>query len=137
MSKDKISISLNISSANTVVNNLYASNAQMLVAANRGIQQTAELILSKAKSALPVMTGALKSSGKISVKEALGQIVRVISFGDSTKGAYGTPTSEYAIEIHELMMTKHPESYKFLELALLEYGQAFLDILIQNLMEVF
>ena len=82
-----------------------------------GIQQGAQLVLEEANSFIAVDTGAQKGSGKVTV-DALS-VTATISYGDSsTNPKTGTPTKEYATDLHEYYGRKNPQSYLFLRKAM-------------------
>jgi hypothetical protein len=85
------------------------------VSSFRGVQQGARHVLEVSQERVPVRTGALKNSGKVTVDEELKIVT--ISYGDSTLSLEGTPTRDYAARIHETLNEKNPVGFKYLETA--------------------
>lgn len=89
-----------------------------------GLASAADHAFAMAQANTPRVTGALASSGKVTDHSFGASLRRTISYGDSTINPVSLqPTSEYAVRVHEEMHEKHPNSYKWLERSINQYGQ--------------
>lgn len=122
----KAEMILNSLSASRVMNSLTAQHCIVSAVAQTAVNSAANKVLDKAQEKVPVDTGALKSSGRVGPKWNDNDLaISVISYGSRGVGRHSTPTSVYAPIVHELRSKKNPESYKWLEKALLESGEDF------------
>jgi hypothetical protein len=84
--------------------------AQYPVAAQQALRVEAEVEMAEAKERTPVRTGALRASGRV---EPL--------FGGGVRWAFGGPSVNYAVPVHENLEIFHPVGQaKYLESVLAE-----------------
>jgi len=112
----KLTITINKGSANRLIANLNAN------AASEGVQNVADFAFEMAQESAPVVSGALKSSGQVTNTDSGEVIRRTISYGTSLTNPSGDPTSEYAVDRHEMYNPYKPEAYKWLERAVRSTG---------------
>lgn len=86
----------------------------------------ADVVLEESQRLVPVDTGALAASGKVTREDGPSA---VISYGQSDgAGRDGRDTADYAIPVHERMDVSHPIGQaKFLEAALHSAGARAID----------
>jgi hypothetical protein len=102
---------------------LFVATQRVVNAANNSITTAAETAFAQAQDRVPRVTGALASSGKISNQNTASLLRRTIGYGDSTPNPRtGKATSSYATQVHEIYRASHPNSYKWLELTVRQYG---------------
>lgn len=123
----KAEIILDSLSASMVMNSLTAQHSIVSAVAQTAVNSAAKKVLDKAQEKVPVDTGALRSSGRFDPKWGDDDelAVSIVSYGSRGVGRHNTPTAVYAPIVHELRSDKNPESYKWLEKALLESGEDF------------
>lgn len=121
----KVELILDPNSVNQVVNNLQRKTGLIRGAARQSVNNTTEKVFQKAQELVPVMTGALKDSGKTAITGVQDNPIGLIGYGDDTIGHEGRPTSSYAISRHEMHSKMHPEAYKWLERTLLASSEDF------------
>lgn len=122
----KAEIVLDSLSASMVMNSLTAQRSIVSAVAQTAVNSAANKILDRAQEKVPVDTGALRSSGRVDPEWGDDELaVSIISYGSRGVGRHNTPTAVYAPIVHELRSDKNPESYKWLEKALLESGEDF------------
>ncbi len=114
---------------------LTASTQRVITAAGNSMDMAIETAFAQAQDRVPRVTGALASSGKISRQDTAALIRRTIGYGDSTPNPRtGKATSTYATQVHEIYRASHPNSYKWLELTIRQYGrESYLHDLAANL----
>lgn len=114
---------------------LSAATQRVIAAADASMTLAAETAFTQAQDRVPRVTGALASSGKISNQNTASLLRRTIGYGDSTPNPRtGKATSAYATQVHEIYRASHPNSYKWLELTVRQYGrESFLHTLAVNL----
>lgn len=118
----KPSVTMNSSSVTKMCNNLRAQQQDTIDAGTQALNNVAELAHLIAQDETPVMSGALKSSGKITEADTPTRLKRIISYGDSTENPDGVPTRKYAVTRHE---TPGPH-YKWLENTVRDVGREIL-----------
>ena len=131
----KLDITLDTKSVARLTVALQNKQTKLQEAARTGVMDMAEKIFQQAQSRVPVATGALRASGKVTSSGPADAPQSIISYGDTTVGARGRPTSEYGIVRHELRSKRNPDSYKWLEKSLLEADAAFREEAIRLLRE--
>ncbi len=93
------------------------------------IEASAKNILERTQNIMPVVTGALRDSGKVETEIRNGAVNGYIGFGDETLNPQrGMRTEEYAVAIHE-----RDKGGKWLENTLYDYAPEFLTDLQQGL----
>lgn len=112
-------------SVSQVTSNLRRKAGLVQTAARQSVDNTTERVFLKAQELAPVMTGALKDSGKTASTGPPDNPKGLIGYGDETIGHAGRPTAAYAISRHEMKSKIHPEAYKWLEKTLLEADEDF------------
>lgn len=94
------------------------------------LREATEQIFNTAQSRVPVSTGALKSSGKITEEQNGNFLQCTISYGSSIiNPKTHRATDLYASKVHETHIRAHPESYKWLYRSLQENAEAFGQII--------
>lgn len=121
----KVELTLNQNSVSHVISNLQRKTGLVQNAARQSVDNTTEKIFQKAQELAPVMTGALKDSGKTASAGDQNNPVGLIGYGDETIGHEGRPTASYAVSRHEMQSKMHPEAYKWLEKTLLASDEDF------------
>ena len=122
----KMKVKIDRSSVAKVLSQIRQKQTNISEAGERAVARAGQAVFDKAQMNVPVMTGALKRSGRVDNKIEGNKITATISYGDSTLGYRGVPTSDYAITRHEMYTSKKPEAYKWLERAVLSSDEAFL-----------
>jgi hypothetical protein len=114
---------------------LTAASHRVVNAANNSLDFAASMAFSQAQDRVPRVTGALANSGKVVKQNTASLLRRVIGYGDSSLNPRtGRATSTYAMNVHEVYRAAHPDSYKWLELTIRQYGrEAFLHDLALNI----
>jgi hypothetical protein len=98
----------------TVLGNLRRVAGRAPDAVGRAMFAEAQIEMTEMKRRTPVLTGALRASGKVSSPEYSGRTVRVPM-------SFGGPAAPYAIHVHEDLEAHHPVGQaKFAESVLLE-----------------
>jgi hypothetical protein len=131
----KITLTVDQASIRNVTRNLQQKMPNVKVAARQGVNNAAEKVFQKAQERVPVMTGALRDSGRLTSKGDDTQPQSIISYGNDVRGYKGVPTREYALPRHEIFSRLKPESYKWLERSLLEANEEFKEEVIRLLSE--
>jgi len=131
----KVSMKITTSSQSSFKRSLLETVQRVSSAANVGMEQTAAYAFSQVQARVPRETGALASSGKITDQSSFNLLKRTIGYGDSTPNPRtGISTSEYAPLVHEVFNPEHPNSYKWLEQTLRDYGRnSFMHELASNI----
>lgn len=123
-------------SENAVIRGLQTARSSVITAGETAVEQSAEIIFERAQGTVPRSTGALASSGGVTVIAGERQIDGYISYGTSLKNPEsGEPTSSYAADRHEIRNPDKPQSFKWLENALHDEAERAVDMLaylIQN-----
>lgn len=131
---NKLKFSLDTSSVKQVCSNLKASETRVKRAGNKAVKKSAKRIFQTAQLYVPVQTGALAASGKISNASAGNRIRNIISYGDSTVNTItGEATKDYAVDRHEIVNPAKPASYKWLERTVRNSSTIFMEELQLNL----
>ena len=113
-------------SASRVMNSLTVQRSIVSTVARTAANSAANKVLDKAQEKVPVDTGAVKNSGRVDHNWDDDELaISIISYGSTGVGRHNIPTVVYAPIVHELRSKKNPESYKWLEKALLESGEVF------------
>lgn len=103
---------------------LQQSMSNVSRASSRGMDYALERALNRSQSRVPRVTGALANSVATSKQGNQYYFKRTIGYGSSViNPRSGRPTSEYAVRVHEVYHQQHPNSYKWLERSMREYGQ--------------
>lgn len=119
-----IKIRITPNSLSTFRQGTLLATTKVAQAANEGLEIAARHAFDSAQARAPKVTGALVTSGKLTNRNSGELLRRIISYGDASKNPRtGRATSRYATRVHEVYSSKHPDSYKWLEKALLEYGK--------------
>lgn len=125
-------ISMSVKSQ-TVVKNLQNKEAQAVAQAQAVVSEAVTNVLLDSQERMPVKTGALRDSGKTEVKQEGYTIAGYVGFGDSSLNPdTGRTTASYAVEKHE-----DPENGKFLENAVYDAAESFVENLATALHRIF
>jgi hypothetical protein len=127
----KVSITVDRSSVNQVAGNLKGKLAETRQGAHTLVEDMAETIFREMDALTPIKTGALQRSGKITMQDDRDHPTAIFSYGDSSLGPRGVPTSQYAVEVHETPSKRNPQSYKWVEVTLLSMDQRYLQELLR------
>lgn len=118
------SLKINPASISAFRTALSVATQKVVAAANVGMGETSSQAFAAIQAKTPRVTGALSESGQLANTSVGNQIRRTISYGNSvTNPRTGIATSEYAPRVHEVYNPEHPNSYKWIELTLREYGR--------------
>lgn len=130
-----VSLQITPTSVSAFRQSLMAASQRVTKAADNSLDFAASTAFAQAQDRVPRVTGALAGSGKIVKQNTASLLRRVIGYGDSSLNPRtGRATSTYAMRVHEVYRTAHPDSYKWLELAVRQYGrEAFLRDLALNI----
>lgn len=130
-------VSLQIRSADIAAfkQGLNASAQRVISAADTGLDVAASRAFASTQARTPRVTGALLSSGQLQSSNVGERLQRTISYGNHiTNPRTGEATAKYAPRVHEVYNPKHPNSYKWLEYAIRDYGkEQFLRDLAANI----
>lgn len=119
-----VKLTISPTSLSSFKQSLQFSMQRVIAAADMGMEAAGESAFSAAQDRVPHVTGALASSARLTNQDSASQLKRTISYGDSTPNPKtGRPTSSYAIYVHEIYRETHPNSYKWLEYAIRQYGR--------------
>lgn len=112
-----------------------AAEHRICASAGTSLTEAANTAFNQAQDKVPKVTGALAASGKVTSEDTPTVLRRTISYGDSTPNPRtGRATSSYATQVHEIYRSAHPNSYKWLELTVRQYGhEAYLQDLAANI----
>lgn len=122
MKQAKLTISS--TSLSTFRQSLRQAAAAVEMSASEGLAEAADHAFAIVQSRTPRVTGSLAASGHVTDQSEGTYLRRTISYGDGTINPESRrPTSEYAAVVHEVYHPMHPNSYKWLERSILEYGQ--------------
>lgn len=89
--------------------------------AGRALREEAEIEMTEAKQRTPVLTGALRASGRVEGPDIQGYNIEV-------KMRFGGPSVNYAIKVHENLEAYHRNGQaKFLESTLRESARYMAD----------
>jgi len=121
----KVELVVEAKSVNRLINNLRQKQTRVQSAGRQAVNNTGDKIFQKAQGLVPVMTGALRDSGKVTKTGPADKPEAIISYGDETIGHKGRPTSAYAVARHEMVSKINPDAYKWLEKTLLEANEDF------------
>jgi hypothetical protein len=124
MSNSVVTIGLNISGLLTMFEQ---KEAAVREAAEMSVDLTGEHVFELSQGRVPVQTGALRDSGRITKVRDGDNYKNIISYGNEATGEHGVATARYALEQHEIHSKKNPEAYKFLEKPLYEAEEFFQD----------
>lgn len=120
---------LTITGVTELNNNLQQLKTTTPNLAKSVIETSAQNILERTQNIMPVVTGALRDSGKVETTIEGGTVNGYIGFGDETVNPQrGMKTAEYAVSIHE-----RDKGGKWLENTLYDYAPEFLTDLQQGL----
>lgn len=124
--KVKVTINVEKRSSDRVTANMLRKQDKLRIAIQDSVQQASTNIFETAQTNVPVQTGALRSSGKVTTTSQEPDVAEAtISYGDSSLGIQNKTTFEYAPKRHETLTAAKPEAYKWLERALLEADEEF------------
>lgn len=121
----KVELVIDQNSISRIIGNLQRKAELVRGAAKQAVDNTTEKVFQQAQELVPVMTGALKASGKTLSVGTPDNPTGVIGYGDDTIGHKGRPTSSYAVARHEMHSKLNPEAYKWLERTLLASDEDF------------
>lgn len=123
-----VRISLDSNSLYAVTQNLRNKTQEVRVEVNSEMEQLVMHLFEEAQQKVPTVTGALASSGNVSMQNSGDVYQRTIGYGTSvTNPVTGKATSSYAVDKHEQYNPQKPESYKWLEKTLLSNTDTFLQ----------
>ena len=137
--RSAVSLQLTPNSVSSFQSSLLGAVLRVDSAAGAGIDEAANQVFNLSQSRVPRVTGALANSGKITAQDQGLVHCRQISYGDSTANPRtGKSTASYAALVHEVYNVAHPNSYKWLELSMLQFGQdGFITVLADALRAAF
>ena len=132
------SLKINSASIATFRQSLMIASQRTTAAANTSMSEIASQAFTTIQAKTPRVTGALSESGQLNNTNSGNQIRRTISYGNSiTNPRTGIATSKYAPMVHEIYNPQHPNSYKWLELTLRNFGkEAFMHNLAASLRSI-
>lgn len=123
-----IRLELSAGSVASTCANLRRKTQSVKEATNAEMELLVMQLFAEAQQKVPVVTGALASSGSVSVSNLDNVIQRTIGYGTSLANPVtGKPTSSYAVEKHETYNPQKPEAYKWLENAVRNNSDTFLQ----------
>ena len=126
-------ISVRVANTETVVRNLQKKEAEAIVQAQEAVAQASQEVLTDTQAIMPVVTGALRDSGKTAIEVEGQRIVGYIGFGDSSRNPNsGKTTASYAVEKHEAS-----ERGKWLENTVYDHADIFMEDLAKALQKAF
>lgn len=131
----KVACTIKSESLSELRSNLGHAIGFMEAMADQSLQGVSEEAFKMALNRTPRRTGALAASARLTENNQGSVKQRIISYGDATVNPEtGEQTEHYAVQVHEKFNPAAPESYKWLELALHEFGQErFVNGLAQRL----
>lgn len=121
----KMELVVDSRSVHRMITRLRKKQGVVREAARQAVDNTTEHVFQLAQELAPVMTGALKASGKTASTGHVDNPKGLIGYGDDTSGHEGRPTSAYAVPRHEMQSKLNPKAYKWLERTLLASDEAF------------
>jgi hypothetical protein len=90
---------------------------------HKNVYRQAQKTMTKAVKYTPLLTGALRRSGKVEIN------------GDQVEISFGGAEAPYAVYVHEILHYVHPVGQaKFLERAVQEDAKKFADALAKDMM---
>lgn len=117
---------------------LRMKEAEVTSLANSAMDQAAQKLFENAQSLVPVQTGALRDSGKVTNTDSGKHLERTISYGSANSNPRtGRTTATYAVRVHEVVNKQHPESFKWLERSLNQYSEEYSQVLAAALRAAF
>ena len=123
-------IEISAASLSSFSSNLGNISRNTYDAAILALREATEYVFNTAQSRVPVRTGALRNSGKITEEQNGNFLQCTISYGSSTiNPKTRRATASYANVVHETHIRAHPESYKWLYRSLQENTEAFGQII--------
>lgn len=133
-----VSLKINPASIASFRQAIMISTQKITAAADTSMSEVASQAFTAIQAKTPKVTGALSESGQLNKTNSGNQIRRTISYGNSIANPRtGTATSEYAPRVHEIYNPAHPNSYKWMELTLRNFGkEAFMHNLAASLRSI-
>lgn len=123
MRKSSVGLSISPSSMSGFLTGLREAEARVVMVAQEGMNNAAQQFYDQTQTSVPKVTGALSSSGKVSSQNSGAVLERTIGYGGSNVNPRTRrPTSSYALQVHEIYNGAHPNSYKWLERTLYDFG---------------
>lgn len=124
----KSGIDLSPASVQSFVASLQGAAMRVTDASLSGMDSAASRLYERTQASVPRVTGALASSGKVSNQDSGSVLHRIIGYGDKTTNPRtGRATEDYAVRVHEIFHPAHPNSFKWLERTVQQYGsEAFI-----------
>jgi hypothetical protein len=120
-----VKLTIDQASVSRMVSNLTDKKNAVTESGKHGLASAAEQIFQDSQAHVPVGTGALLSSGKVTYKNTTHTVTATISYGDDTRNPNtNKPTSLYAVSRHE-----SPNGGKWLENAILGGSEMFIETL--------
>ena len=131
----KVSLRMRTADIAAFKQSLNMATQKIVTAADASLDAAASHACTLAQARTPQVTGALRASARLTPNNAGERLQRTISYGNSvTNPRTGRPTSKYAKRVHETFNPKRPNSYKWLEYAIRDYGkEQFMHDLAANL----
>lgn len=87
------------------------------------VKESAEHLFATTQATVPVKTGALRDSGKVTEQNSVDEFTSIISYGgNNVNPTTGETTAQYAVEKHE---DPKSDGYKWLEKAALQEAELF------------
>lgn len=126
-------ISVRVANVETVVRNLQKKEAEAIAQAQEAVAQASQEVLTETQTIMPVVTGALRASGKTATEVEGQKVIGYIGFGDSSRNPVtGRTTASYAVEKHEA-----PVRGKWLENTVYDHANTFMEDLAKALQKAF
>lgn len=120
----KLSLQIRPSDIASFRQSLIVATQRVVSAADTGLDAAASQAFTSTQARTPRVTGALVESGQLDSSNTDGLLRRTISYGNSvTNPRTGEATSKYAPVVHEVFNPEHPNSYKWLEYSIRDYGK--------------
>lgn len=127
-------IEITASSLSAFKASMRVSSNSVQSAAKGALSQATEEIFKIAQSRVPVVTGSLRNSGRISSNQNGSYIQHIISYGDETVNIKTSrATALYALKVHETFNRRNPEGYKWLEKSVQQNADLFCQIMANRL----
>ena len=126
-------ISVRVTNAETVIRNLQKKEAEAIAQAQEAVAQASQEVLIETQTIMPVVTGALRDSGKTATEVEGQKVIGYVGFGDASRNPNsGRTTASYAVEKHEAL-----EHGKWLENTVYNHADIFIEDLVKALQKAF
>lgn len=131
----KASLQIRAADISAFNQSLNMATQKVVNAADASLDVAASHAFALAQTRTPRVTGALIESARLTPNNTGERLQRTISYGNHvTNPRTGRPTSKYATRVHETFNPKRPNSFKWLEYAVRDYGrEQFMNDLASNI----